>query len=298
MPVPDHTLCLGPQPDIERPSFTVPPGACDTHAHVIGDGVRYPFVDERSYTPPPAPEENYLRMLAACGMSRGVLVQVSVHGTDNQYLLGVLQRNPTRLRGVAVAGADITEHELEAMHAAGVRGLRLNVLFGGGVDFGALEVLAQKIAPLGWHLQFLMNVQDLPPLLPRLSKLRLPCVFDHMGHMPVTLGMTEPGFQVLLAGLRDYDWWVKLSGAYRISSRFDQDFDDVIPFAQKLIATAPDRMVWGSDWPHVAIPRMPDTGHLLNLLARWAPDPVQRRRILVDNPARLYDFEAPRLDAH
>lgn len=290
MPVFDHTLCLGPQPDIEHPAFTVPPGACDTHAHVIGDGVRYPFVDERSYTPPPAPEENYLRMLSACGMSRGVLVQVSVHGTDNRYLLGVLRRHPTQLRGVAVAAADITEHELEAMHAAGVRGLRLNVLFGGGVDFGALEVLAQKIAPLGWHLQFLMNVQDLPPLLPRLAKLRLPCVFDHMGHMPVALGMTEPGFQALLTGLREHDWWVKLSGAYRISRHFDQDFDDVIPFAQALIAAAPDHMVWGSDWPHVAIPRMPDTGHLLNLLARWAPDPEQRQRILVDNPARLYDF--------
>lgn len=290
MPVFDHTLCLGPQPDIEHPAFTVPPGACDTHAHVIGDGVHYPFVDERSYTPPPAPEENYLRMLLACGMSRGVLVQVSVHGTDNRYLLGVLRRHPTQLRGVAVAAADITEHELEAMHAAGVRGLRLNVLFGGGVDFGALEVLAQKIAPLGWHLQFLMNVQDLPPLLPRLAKLRLPCVFDHMGHMPVALGMTEPGFQALLTGLREHDWWVKLSGAYRISRHFDQDFDDVIPFAQALIAAAPDRMVWGSDWPHVAIPRMPDTGHLLNLLARWAPDPEQRQRILVDNPARLYDF--------
>ena len=298
MPVADHTLCLGPRPDIERPSFTVPPGACDTHAHVISDGIRYPFVEERSYTPPPAPEENYLRMLAKCGMSRGVLVQVSVHGTDNRYLLSVLRRHPDRLRGVAVVGADVADHELEALHAAGVRGLRLNVLFGGGVDFGALETLAEKIAPLGWHLQFLMNVQNLPPLLLRLSRLRVPCVFDHMGHMPVALGMSEPGFQALLAGLRDHDWWVKLSGAYRISSHFDQDFDDVIPFAQTLIATAPDRMVWGSDWPHVAIPRMPDTGHLLNLLARWAPDPAQRQRILVDNPARLYDFEALRLDTH
>src|SRR6185312_5677585 len=111
----------GPRPDIERPSFTVPPGACDTHAHVISDGIRHPFVEERSYTPPPAPEEDYLRMLSKCGMSRGVLVQVSVHGTDNRYLLSVLRRHPDRLRGVAVVGADVADHELEALHAAGVR---------------------------------------------------------------------------------------------------------------------------------------------------------------------------------
>jgi predicted TIM-barrel fold metal-dependent hydrolase len=288
----DHATCLGPLPDVEPASFEVPPGACDTHAHVISDGVRYPYVENRSYTPPPAPGEKYLAMLAACGMSRGVLVQVSVHGTDNRYMLEVLRGHPDTLRGVGVVSDDVTDRELEAMHAAGVRGLRLNVLFGGGVGFGALETLASRIAGLGWHLQFLMDVRDLPPLMPRLEKLPVPCVFDHMGHMPVSEGMDHPGFQALLRGVRDHGWWAKLSGAYRISTRFDEDFDDVAPWAQALIQAGPDRMVWGSDWPHVAIPRMPDTGRLRNLLAAWAPDAAQRHRILVDNPQRLYGFPA------
>lgn len=286
----DHATCLGPSADVEPASFTVPAGACDTHAHVIGDGVRYPYVENRSYTPPPASEENYLARLMACGMSRGVLVQVSVHGSDNRYMLDVLRHHPDILRGVGVVPADVTDSQLEAMHAAGVRGLRLNVLFGGGVGFAALETLASRIAGLGWHLQFLMDVRELPPLMPRLEKLPVPCVFDHMGHMPVAEGMEHPGFQALLRGVRDCGWWVKLSGAYRISDRFDHDFDDVVPWARALIEAAPGRMVWGSDWPHVALTRMPNTGRLRNLLADWAPDAAQRRRILVDNPQRLYDF--------
>jgi 2-pyrone-4,6-dicarboxylate lactonase len=288
-PVQDHSLCLGPLPDIDAPEFTAPPGACDTHAHVIGDGVVYPYVAARSYTPPPAPLENYLAMLAANGMERGVLVQVSVHGTDNRYMLEALARHPDKLRGVAVVADTVTDRELESMHAAGVRGLRLNVLFGGGVGFDALETLAARIAGLGWHMQFLMDVRQLPELMPRMKKLPVPCVFDHMGHMPVAEGMDHPGFQALLHGVKEYGWWSKLSGAYRLSERFD-DYDDVTPWAQALIAAAPDRMVWGSDWPHVAITRMPNTGKLRNLLGKWAPDAEQRRKILVSNPQALYDF--------
>lgn len=286
----DHRVCLAPFTNVEPAAFEVPEGACDTHAHVIGDGAAYPYVEERSYTPPPAPEDSYLAMLRGCGMTRGVLVQVSVHGTDNRYLLHVLQRHPATLRGVAVVAADVTDAELERLHQAGVRGLRINVLFGGGVGFDALETLAKRIAPLGWHLQFLVDARDLPPLMPRLEKLAVSCIIDHMGHMPVSEGTASAGFRALMRCVRDLGWWVKLSGAYRISSRFDQDFDDVVPWAQALIAAAPDRMVWGSDWPHVAIPRMPNTGRLRNLLAAWAPDPALRRRILVDNPARLYGF--------
>jgi len=287
----DHTLCLGPLPDIAPATFEVPRGACDTHAHVIGDGVRYPYVENRSYTPPPAPEDKYLAMLAGCGMTRGVLVQVSVHGTDNRYMLDVLGRHSDTLRGVAVVDASVTDRELESMHAAGVRGVRFNVLFGGGVGLDALDQLAPRIARLGWHVQFLMDVRHLPGLMPRLARLPVPCVFDHMGHMPVAEGQQHPGFQALLHGVKEYGWWAKLSGAYRISDQFDH-YDDVTPWAQALIDAAPDRMVWGSDWPHVAIPRMPDTGVLRNLLPKWAPTETMRRRILVDNPQALYDFPA------
>ncbi|WP_461600040.1 amidohydrolase family protein [Achromobacter marplatensis] len=268
----------------------MPPGACDTHAHVVAaDAAAYPLVPERTYTPPPAPESAYLGMLKQTGMARGVLVQISVYGTDNRYMLEVLRRHPDQLRGIGVVAPTVTDSELADMHAAGVRGLRINVLFGGGIGFDAMETLAHRIAGLGWHMQFLMDARQLPALLPRMRKLPVPGVVDHMGHMPVAEGVNSAGFQALQHLVRDHGWWVKLSGAYRISDRFD-DFSDVVPWAQALIETAPDRMLWGSDWPHVHQTRMVNTGRLRNQLALWAPDAALRHRILVDNPARLYGF--------
>lgn len=288
-PVAGAPLCLAPLPQIDAATFEVPYGAVDTHAHVVAASDAYPMVPERSYTPPPAPEDKYLAMLDATGMTYGVLVQISVYGTDNRYMLETLRRNPQRLRGIAVVSPDVTDAELQAMHDAGVRGLRINVLFGGGIGFTAMETLAQRIKDLGWHMQFLMDVKDLPELTPRMVKLPVPGIVDHMGHTPVNQGLDAPGFAALRSLVRDHGYWVKLSGAYRISERFPT-FEDVTPFAQTLIEDAPDRMVWGSDWPHVSLTRMPNTGALRNLLPQWAPDAQTRRRILVDNPARLYGF--------
>jgi predicted TIM-barrel fold metal-dependent hydrolase len=276
-------------PHIAPPSFALPAGACDTHAHVVSADPSYPLTAGRSYTPPPAPEEKYLAMLDANGMERGVVVQISVYGTDNRCMLDTLRRHPQRLRGVAVVSTDVTDRELQDMHDAGVRGLRINVLFGGGVSLDIMETLATRIAGMGWHMQFLLDARQLPDLMPRMRKLPVPGVIDHMGHMPVAEGMAHPGFQALQHLLRDHGWWTKLSGAYRISDDF-QAYRDVVPWAQKLIESAPDRVVWGSDWPHVAIPRMPGTDVLRDQLALWAPDAAVRKRILVDNPARLYGF--------
>ncbi|MDO9216891.1 MAG: amidohydrolase family protein, partial [Lacisediminimonas sp.] len=200
-----------------------------------------------------------------------------------------LRRHPQRLRGVAVVAPDVSDAELADLHAAGVRGLRLNILFGGGVSLDAMEHLAQRIGKSGWHLQLLLDARMLPGLMPRLTRLPCPVVIDHMGHMPVADGLDAPGFNSLRTLLREHDCWVKLSGAYRISDDFP-DFGDVVPLAHSLIAAAPDRCVWGSDWPHVALKQMPDTGRLLNALPAWSPDPAQLQRILVDNPARLYGF--------
>jgi predicted TIM-barrel fold metal-dependent hydrolase len=283
------SYCLAPLPDIAPPAFSVPAGACDTHAHIISADPAYPMVADRSYTPPPAPEDRYLAMLSANGMSRGVVIQVSVYGTDNRVMLQSLRRHPGRLRGVAVVSDDIPDRDLQDMHDAGVRGVRFNVLFGGGVSLDIMERLAARIAGMGWHMQFLLDARGLPELMPRLLRLPVPGVIDHMGHMPVALGMAHPGFQALLSLVRDHGWWAKLSGAYRISDDFPA-YRDVVPWAQALIAAAPDRMVWGSDWPHVAIQRMPNTGDLRDQLALWAPDAAVRERILVDNPARLYGF--------
>ncbi len=291
--LPTAPYCLAPSSVVEPAAFTMPAGACDTHAHVISASAAFPMAPSRSYTPPPAPGEKYLAMLDAVGFARGVMIQISVYGTDNGYLLEVLKRNPDRLRGIAVVTPDVTDQELEAMHAAGVRGLRINVLFpGAGLSFDAMEVLARRIAPLGWHMQFLVDGRELPGLLPRMRKLPCPGVIDHMGHMPAALGFQHPGFQAERELLVNHGWWTKLSGAYRISDDFP-DFADVVPIAQALIEAAPDRVVYGSDWPHVAISRMPDTGRLRNLLRVWAPDPAARDRILVDNPARLYGFPEP-----
>ena len=290
--LPTAPHCLAPSAEVAPASFPMPEGACDTHAHVISDSAAYPMVPSRIYTPPPAPEAKYLAMLAATGCSRGVIVQISVYGTDNRYLLEVLGRNRDRLRGVAVVGPEVTDRELEALHAAGVRGLRIIISFpGGGLGFDAMELLAERIAPLGWHMQFLADGRELPGLLPRMRKLACPGVLDHMGHMPAALGPRHPAFLAVRELAAEHGWWVKLSGAYRLSDDYD-GFKEVTPVAQALIAAAPDRMLWGSDWPHVAMARMPDTGRLRNLLPDWAPDPAVRNRILVDNPARLYGFPA------
>jgi len=247
------------------------------------------FAPDRSYTPNPATEDQYLDMLSRNGMSRGVLVQISVYGTNNSYMCEVLQRHPDKLRGVAVVDADVPEKELQRLHECGVRGVRLNVLFGGGIGFSSMEALARKIASLGWHMQFLMDIRKLPELWPRMKNLPCPVVIDHMGHMPVSNGVNDPAFHALRHALQTGNWWCKLSGPYRISQL--SDYQDVKPWAEALIAEAEDRMLWGSDWPHVAIPKMVDTGRMLNELLNWTSSEEQRQKILVDNPAQLYGFD-------
>ncbi len=279
--------CPGPDPAPRGPTrFRVPPGAVDTHAHVIGLPSTYPFVEARSYTPPAATPEAYLAMLDATGMTHGVLVQVSVHGTDNHLMLDTLHATGGRLRGIGVVPPDLPFGEADAMRRAGVVGLRLNVLYGGGLGFDALDATEALCLEMGWHLQFLLDVRTLPgALATRLSRLRVPFVVDHMGHFPAD--PAELGFQVLLSLVRD-GAWVKLSGAYRLAP---EPWQATVPLAQALYAAAPDRCVWGSDWPHVSQwDRMMNVGELLDLLADWVPAPAARNRILVENAHRLYGF--------
>ncbi len=231
-------------------------------------------------------------MHRALGIERGVLVQVSVHGTDNRLLVETLRRHPERLRGIAVVTPDVAEAELDVLDAAGVRGLRCNELFGGGIGLEAIETLARRIARRGWHLQLLMDGRRLPSISARLTQLPVPFVIDHMGYIPTASGLDGPGFRELCTLLKEADCWVKISGANRISSQ-PIPYRDTIAFAQALVATRPERVVWGSDWPHVAIKGpMVNDGVLLDLLAEWVPDEATRNRILVDNPAALYRFWA------
>ncbi len=276
---------IQPQPRLMR----VPPGAVDTHCHVIGLPPRYPFVVGRSYTPPQASPAAYINLLDTMGMTYGVLTQVSVHGTDNRLLVEALTVNRARLRGIAVLGLDASDAERTALQAAGVVGLRLNVLYGGGIGFDRVEAYGALCREMGWHLQFLIDAGELPKIASQLTILPVPFLIDHMGHFPTTRGVESEGFQTLLALVRD-GAWARLSGAYRTTVQ-GPPYDDTVPFARALVEAAPERCVWGSDWPHVANwGAMMTVADLLDLLARWVPDEELRRRILVDNPHRLFGF--------
>jgi predicted TIM-barrel fold metal-dependent hydrolase len=274
-----------------------PPKACDTHAHVFGPATQFPYAEDRSYTPPDAPLEKYLRMLDTVGFDRGVLVQGSAHGRDNGAMLDALARHPDRLRGVAVADADASPAELRRWHDLGVRGLRFNHFFRGGalhyrggVPLDAATALAPMMAELGWHLQLWIDVKDLPETIPVIKAIGRPVVIDHMGRTDARAGTAAPGFQNLLRLVGDGGCWVKVSGAHRLSQSAP-DYPDARPFHEALVRANPERLVWGSDWPHPRIEgEMPDAGRLFELFQRWTPDEATRRRMLVDNPARLYDF--------
>jgi 2-pyrone-4,6-dicarboxylate lactonase len=279
-----------PDPNQHPPTrYALPAGVVDAHAHIIGDGVAQPYVPERSFTPVPAPQEDYLAMLNATGMTYGVLVQVSAHGTDNSLLVDTLKANPDRLRGIAVAPYDLPDSELATLKDAGVVGLRLNTVSGGGIGLNHLGDYERLCQELGWHLQFLVLADHLEPVAAQLSKLSVPCVIDNMGFFDVDAGIDSPGWKQLLKLAAD-GAWVKLDGVYRLSKT--PQYSDTIPFAQSLLDVASDRCVWGSDWPHVGFwGPMPNVGDLLDALADWAPEPALRNAVLVDNPHALYGFE-------
>ena len=288
--------CLPPR-EVSRPGVPLPAGACDTHAHVFGPSDRFRYADDRSYTPPDAPLEKYLAMLDTIGFTRGVLVQGSAHGHDNSAMLDALRRQPARLRGVAVADADTSPAKLHAWNAAGVRGLRFNHFFRdsqlhyrGGVPLSVAATLAPVMAELGWHLQLWIDVRDLPQTISTLKALRLPVVIDHMGRTDARAGTGTEGFQSLLRSVEEGWCWAKLSGAHRLSQNAP-DYPDARPFHEALVKANPERLVWGGDRPHPRVEgEMPDAGHLLELFQMWTPDSATQQRILVSNPAKLYDF--------
>jgi predicted TIM-barrel fold metal-dependent hydrolase len=236
----DIPACPGP-PSFQRgpTRFKVPGGAVDTHAHVIGLPPHFPFVSERSYTPPAAAPREHIAMLDATGMTYGVLTQVSVHGTDNRLLVEGLRANNRRLRGIAVINLDCPEGERAALKNAGVVGLRINVLYGGGIGFGQLESYASLCKEMGWHLQFLVDAKDLPELRPRLAKLPVPFLIDHMGHFPTIRGVDDIGFKTLISLVRD-GAWVRLSGAYRNTAE-GPPWRDTIAFAHTICQTTRHR---------------------------------------------------------
>ena len=286
-----------PPREPSKPRIPTPPNACDTHCHVFGPADRFPYAADRSYTPPDAPLAKYLGLLGTLGFDRGALVQGSAHGHDNSAMLDALAREPKRLRGVAVANAQVLATELKRWHDLGVRALRFNHFFRGGqlhyrggVPLDDARKLCAVMKDLGWHLQLWIDVKDLPDTIPILKDIGLPVVIDHMGRTDARAGTGTPGFQSLLRLLGEGGCWVKVSGAHRLSNSAP-DYPEARAFHKALVAANPDQLVWGSDWPHPRIEAdMPDAGHLLDLFNDWTPDASVRKRILVDNPARLYGF--------
>ena len=293
--VPTPPSCAAHDPDPRRPGVAVPPLACDVHAHVCGPQGRYPLIAERLYTPPEASVDAFRHMLDALGIARGVLVQPSIYGTDNRAMLDALARDTKRLRGVAVVPFDVPVAEIERLHKAGVRGVRCNIVDlkdnKGQLPLEPLRALAERVKPFGWHVEFLMHVDEFPNLDVQLADFPVDVVFGHLGYVPTGKGLDTAGFKALLRLMRDGKAWVKLTAPYRLTLSA-MPYADVNPFAEALVASVPDRLMWGSDWPHVFIKTaMPNDGDLFDTFVKWVPDAVMRKRILVDNPARVYDFE-------
>ncbi|MBF6989153.1 amidohydrolase [Cupriavidus sp. IK-TO18] len=278
------------------PDFPVPAGATDCHCHVFGPYGRFPLEGERTYTPPEYTPSAYLRLLDSLHLNRGVLVQPSAHGLDNRAMLHALAAAPDRLRGVAVVDPSLGTPDLRTLAAQGVCGLRFSRLLSQGharyknaVDVRELHKVLPALRELGMHVQLWSDIDVLVELEPLIRASRVPFVLDHMGRVDPNRGIDDPRFSVLLSLLAEGLVWVKLT-PYRVSAAYP-DYEDIRPFHDRLLATNPEQLVWGSDWPHVNMAHsFPDAGHLLNLLSGWTPDRAQLEKILVHNPAALYGF--------
>jgi 2-pyrone-4,6-dicarboxylate lactonase len=279
-------------PDPSRPLFRPPPGAVDAHCHVFGPGERFPYAPERKYTPCDAPKEKLWALRDYLGFERNVLVQATCHGTDNRALVDALDDARGRARGVATVGHDVSDAELRALDAVGVRGVRFNFVRR-LVDVTPQEVLAgiaRRVAPLGWHVVIYFEAADLPGLYAFLASLPTTIVVDHMGRPDVTQPVDGPGFELFARLMREHpNVWSKVSCPERLSRLGPPGYGDFVPFARRLVEQFPDRVLWGTDWPHPNLKsHMPDDGRLVDLIPAIAPTPALRRALLVDNPMRLY----------
>jgi len=270
-----------------KPSFTLPAGSCDTHFHVFEPG--YAHIPEPLYTFPDATLDQYRLVLDWLGIERAVLVQPTYYGTDNRLLLDVLKAEPKRFRAVAQFEDDVTDEELDQFHEAGVRAVRLDLF--ARADWPVEDLIAYICAvaararPRGWHLQFYSPGTVVRSLLPFLAEFDDVFVIDHMGYMKESDGLTRADFDRLLSVMDGGRCYIKLSGPYRVAG--NKPLSSIASLGRALVSARPDRLVWGSDWPHLPNGQR-DTGELLNLLADWAPAEAARRQILVDNPARLF----------
>lgn len=287
--------CLPPVRSPRKPNVQLPKGSIDTHVHVFE--TRYPLSPNRGYNPPPSTLADLKHLHATLGVDRVVFTQPSIYGIDNSAILdGMAALNaetPNRARAVVAISLSIKDDELAALDASGVRGVRLNFDNKGGMPISTNEIpdLAARLAPLGWHIEFLFPGNDIIELMPIFTSLKVPMSIGHFAYQPATAGVRAPGFQALLELMRRGNTWIKISGANRVSETDLPPYDDVKPMADALIEAAPARIMWGTDWPH---PNKyvvnPNDGDLVDAFGDWVTDQTMRRRIMVDTPAAFYRF--------
>ncbi len=279
-------------PSPSKPGFTPPPGAVDAHCHVFGPGDVFPYAPSRKYTPCDASKDQLWALRKHLGFSRSVIVQATCHGADNRALVDAIAHSGGTARGVATVKRDVTDEELHRLHEAGVRGVRFNFVkrLVDRLDPDELQEIAARIAPLGWHIVIYFVAEELEELSPFFLSLPAPLVVDHMGTPDVSQPVDGPGFQrfVDFMAARD-DIWCKVTCPERLSKSGPPFYEDVVPFGRRIVEAFPDRVLWGTDWPH---PNMkthtPDEGQLVDFIPKIATTPELQRRLLVDNPMRLY----------
>lgn len=282
----------GPDPAPRTPVFKAPPLTCDAHCHIYGPVDRYPYAATRPYTPPEAPLPAFQALHARIGVERAVIVNATPYGRDNRVILDAIAQSNGRYRGVGNVDERMTDRELELLASGGVDGCRFTFLsrLGGKPDMASFDRIVARIARLGWHVDLYLEAALLDELGPRLERLPVPYVIDHMGVVDASASVEQPAFQKLLSLVkRDEKCWVKITGPERIS-RTGPPFHDAVPFARALIEAAPRRVLWGTDWPHPNVPYMPNDGDLMDLVASYAPADENRRLLLVENPSRLFRF--------
>jgi 2-pyrone-4,6-dicarboxylate lactonase len=279
-------------PAPSKPAFTPPPGAVDAHCHVFGPGDVFPYAPERKYTPCDAPKEKLWELRDSLGFERNVIVQATCHGADNRALVDALHAAKGRARGVATVKQNVTDAELRELDAAGVRGVRFNFVKR-LVDTTPKETLlaiAERIEPLGWHIVIYFEAQELPELYDFFTSLPTTVVVDHMGRPDVSKPVDGPEFELFLKLMREHrNFWSKVSCPERLSKTGPDAYADVIPFARRVVESFPDRVLWGTDWPHPNLKsHMPDDGKLVDFIPHIARTPELQRKLLVDNPVALY----------
>jgi predicted TIM-barrel fold metal-dependent hydrolase len=285
-------VTLPPDPNPRKPRFTPPPGTCDTHFHVFGPPHLFPYIEGRRYTPPAAPIEHFFGMAAVVGIERGVMVQPTVHRWDSASTLDAIAKGEGRLRGMIHANPNLLEADHRELHAGGVRGVRFNCVArnGGVFDEARFQHVVSQIETLGWAVDLHLDPDFLEPHAELIRRVPLPLVIDHFANVHA---QSQKEFMLLFDLLGEKHVWLKISGADRLLSRGAR-YEEIVPMARALIARAPDRIIWGTDWPHSNIfahGQMPNDGDLMSMLLDFAPDEADRHRILVDNPARLFGFD-------